>query len=359
MILVSTHARLRVSGAAAAFFALLLSAAAASAQTNQSALTVRLVLATVEQWPEEIVANGWIAPWHEAVIASEASGLKITAVLADVGDRVTKGQELARLAQDSTLADLHRQEAAVVSAEAALTEATANAARARKLQSSDAISEKDIKNLLVTEQKVQATLTSEKASLEAQRIKLAQTVIVAADDGVITSRSANLGNVVSTGTELFRLLRQSKVDWQAELDASQLARVAVGQKARIAMAGGAGIEGAVRLIAPTAAKGTGRTIVYVALPEDKGARPGLYTSGSIELAAKSALTLPESALVPRDGHMYVFTVKDDSRVTRVKVVTGRRQNGRVEVISGIGPDTQVVESGGAFLSDGALVSQIH
>ncbi len=348
----------RHGGIIAACLVLLLSATAASAQRNESALTVRAVSPVQEEWPEEIIANGWIAPWHEAVIASEASGLKITAVLADIGDRVTKGQELARLSQDSTLADLHRQEAAVAGTEAALAEARANAVRARQLGPAQAMSDKDVKNYLVTEQKAEATLASERASLEAQRIKLAQTVIVAADDGVITSRAASLGNVVSTGAELFRLLRQSKVDWQAELDASQLARVKAGQKARVVMDGGTEIQGTVRLIAPTAAKGTGRSIVYVALPPDKEARPGFYTSGRINIAAKPALTLPEAALVPRDGHMYVFAIGDDARVIRVKAVTGRRQNGRVEIVSGIEPDTRVVESGGAFLSDGALVSVV-
>ena len=344
---------------AACFVFLFLNAAAASAQRNESALTVRAVSPIQEEWPEEVIANGWIAPWHEAVIASEASGLKITAVLADIGDRVTKGQELARLSQDSTLADLHRQEAAVAGAEAALAEAQANAVRARQLGPAQAMSDKDVKNYLVTAQKAEATLASEKAALEAQRIKLAQTVIVAVDDGVITSRSASLGNVVTTGSELFRLLRQSKVDWQAELDASQLARVKLGQKARVVMAEGVEIEGTVRLIAPTAAKGTGRSIVYVALPENKEARPGFYTSGRIDIATKPALTLPETALVPRDGHMYVFTIKDDARVSRVKVATGRRQNGRVEIVSGIEPATRVVESGGTFLSDGALVSVVR
>jgi multidrug efflux pump subunit AcrA (membrane-fusion protein) len=69
--------------------------------------------------------------------------------------------------------------------------------------------------------------------------------------------------------------------------------------------------------------------------------------------------LPETALVPRDGHMYVFTITDESRVTRVKAVTGRRENGRVEILSGIAPEARVVESGGAFLSDGALVSVVR
>jgi RND family efflux transporter MFP subunit len=350
----------RYGGVIAAWFVfLLLNALAANAQSNESALTVRFVSSIQEEWPEEIIANGWIAAWHESILASEASGLKITAVLADVGDRVVKGQELARLSQDSTLADLRRQEAAVANAEAALTDAQANATRARKLEPSQAMSDKDVKNYFATELKAQATLASEKASLDAQRIKLVQTVVVAVDDGVITSRSASLGNVVSTGAELFRLLRQSKVDWQAELDASQLTRAKVGQKAGVVMAEGVEIKGIVRLIAPTAAKGTGRSIVYVALLDDKEARPGFYASGHIDVAAKPALTLPETALVPRDGHMYVFTIKDGARVSRVKIVTGRRRNGRVEIVSGLEPDTRVVESGGAFLSDGSLVSVVR
>jgi RND family efflux transporter MFP subunit len=352
-------ARLRALGVTAACLAYLLGASIAGAETGQSALTVRLVSPKMEQWPEDVVANGWITPWHEAVIASEAQGLKIIAVLADVGDRVSKGQELARLSQDSALADVHRQEAAVASAEAALSEAQANAARARKLETSQALSEKDIKSYLIAEQKAQAALASERASLEAQHIKLAQTVIVAVDDGVITSRAASLGNVVNTGTELFRLLRQSRVDWQAELDVSQLARIKAGQKAHVAIAAGTEVEGTVRLIAPAAAKGTGRSIVYVALAGDKEPRPGLYASGRIELASKPALTLPESALVPRDGQMYVFTIKDGSHAARVKVLTGRRQSGRVEITSGIEPDIRVVESGATFLSDGTLVAVVQ
>jgi RND family efflux transporter MFP subunit len=317
---------------------------------------VRLTPPTIEEWPEEIVANGWLAAWREAVIASESSGLKITAVLADVGDRVSKGQELARLSQESTFADLHKQEAAVAQAEAALAEARGNADRARRLDTSGALSQKDIKSQLIAEQKAEASLALERAALETQRIRLAQTVIVAVDDGVITSRSASLGNVVNAGAELFRLLQQSKVDWQAELDESQVALVRVGQKARVATAKGSDIGGAVRLIAPTAATGTGRSIVYVALAEDKGARPGLYASGRIELGGKPALTLPESALTPRDGNKYVFTVQEDRRAFRVKVATGRRANGRVEITSGLTADARVVESGGAFLSDGALVT---
>ncbi|MEK1933390.1 MAG: biotin/lipoyl-binding protein, partial [Pararhizobium sp.] len=100
-------------------------------QPEASALTVFLVTPAQRHWPETVPASGWLKPWQEAIIASETSGLRITDVPVDVGAVVTKGQTLVRLSQDSVLADLRRQAAAVESAKASLVKAKANADRAR------------------------------------------------------------------------------------------------------------------------------------------------------------------------------------------------------------------------------------
>ncbi|MFT3734299.1 MAG: hypothetical protein QM776_04640 [Rhodocyclaceae bacterium] len=111
-----------------------------------------------------------------------------------------------------------------------------------------------------------------------------------------------------------------------------------------------------RIAAPTLATETSRAYAYVILPVGSAARAGMYASGRIELGDQPALTVPQSAVVMRDGMSYVFEVGSDSRAVRRKVSIGRRQGDRVEVLSGITPQAQLVASGAAFLSDGDVVS---
>jgi multidrug efflux pump subunit AcrA (membrane-fusion protein) len=74
------------------------------------------------------------------------------------------------------------------------------------------------------------------------------------------------------------------------------------------------------------------------------------------MANMPALTLPQSAIVMRDGRAYVYVVDADHKVASRPVATGRRQGDRVEVISGVGADARIVAGGGAFLSEGAQVT---
>jgi RND family efflux transporter MFP subunit len=320
-----------------------------------SALTVRLVKPEKLEWMESVSANGWLKPWHEARIDAEVGGYRIADVLVDVGSVVTKGQELLHLSQNSALADLRQQEAAVAKAEANLVKAKSDAERARRVTGTGALSEQEINEYLNSEKTAEASLDAENAALKSQKIKLDQTVVRAVDDGVITSRSAALGAVVSSGTELFRLIRQRRVEWQAEVSVRDLPKVKEGLAASVNMPGGQKVDGRVRLVSPTVDSTTGRSIVFVELPIDDRARVGLFASGEILLAATPALTVPETSLVFRDGLNYVFTVDGDHKAVRLRVEVGRRQQDKVEVLGGLPADASVIESGGAFLSDGSRV----
>jgi hypothetical protein len=100
--------------------------------------------------------------------------------------------------------------------------------------------------------------------------------------------------------------------------------------------------------------------VYVDLPASatgKGstARAGMFARGEFELGATDALTVPQRALVVRDGFNYLFRLGADNRVSQLKVQTGRLAGERVEVISGLVPDARIVVNGAGFLNDGDLV----
>ena len=330
--------------------------AAAAPSSPRAAMAVTLATARQEAWPLALEASGALAAWQEAVIGAETGGLRITALHADVGARVRRGQLLAELARDGVAADLRKAEAAVASARASLRQATANAARAGSVRGSGGVSEQQIDDYEGAEQTARAALDSALAALEAQRITLGQTRILAVDDGVITTRSAALGQVLSVGAEVFRLLRQGRVEWRAELDAQQLMQVRSGQPATLVLPGGRTLAGQVRIAAPTLAGDTGRGTVYVSLPPGSAAQAGMFASGRIQVGEQPALTLPQAAVVLRDGRAYVFEPGADNKVVRRSVSTGRRLGERVEIREGLAAGAKVVASGGAFLSDGDTVA---
>ena len=84
----------------------------------------------------------------------------------------------------------------------------------------------------------------------------------------------------------------------------------------------------------------------------------MFASGQFELGTSDAMTVPQQAVVVRDGFSYVFRLNADQRVSQLKVQTGRRLADRIEVVDGLTPDALVVVSGAGFLNDGDLVRNV-
>lgn len=331
------------------------SAAHVAASAPKAALSVQTVKPQSGQWPMVITANGVIAAWQEAVIGAELAGLRLLTVQANVGDRVARGQVLATLQADSVQADLNNTRAAVVEAEALMQEARANADRARSLHGSGAVSAQDAQRALTAEQTARAHVDAAKSQLAAQELRMRQTRIVASDDGVISARLATVGAVVQPGQELFRLIRQSRLEWRAEVPAADLLRIKPGMSAWATPPGAEPLQGKVRMVAPTVDAATRNGLVYVDLPAAAmggGARAGSFAAGRVEIGQSQGLTLPQTAVLLRDGFNYVFKVSDKGQVMQLKVSVGRRVGDRVEVLQGLDPQANVVAAGVGFLSDG-------
>ena len=329
--------------------------AAAEPAPPRPALTVTLVTPTEADWPMAIGAGGGLYAWQEGVIAAETGGLRVVEIGVEVGDQVHRGQELVRLADDTVRAELAQQQARVAQVQASLAEARANADRARSVKDRGAMSEQQSTQYLVGEQTAEANVAAAEAALEMQRLRLAQTRVLAVDDGVVSSRTATLGMVVQPGTELLRIVRQGRVEWRAEVTAEQLAQVRPGQEAELRLPSDETVVGQVRTAAPTLDPGTRYGLAYVDLPVGSPARAGMFARGTIRLGTRRSLSLPESAVVLRDGNTYVYRVADGDRVDEIRVLAGRRAEGRVEILEGLEPGVRVVERGGAFLHDGDLV----
>lgn len=321
-------------------------------------LSVELVSPKQASWADELTASGEVAPWQEAIIGAEVGGVRLDEVAVDVGTHVRKGQLLARYSDDVLRANLLRQDAAVAEAEANQAKAAADVVRADKLAETNALSAQAIMSYHTQEKVADATLASAKAQQRVQALQLRYARVVAPDDGVISSRSATVGAVGAVGGELFRLVRQSRLEWRAQVSAVALARLKPGVAVSVMALDGSKVIGKVRQVSPTVDSNTRNGFVYVDLPASSGLSAGMFVTGRFELSKRDAITVPESAVVLRDGNRYLMKVDAQSRVHEVKVNTGRRENNAIEVLDGVAVSDRFITSGGAFVADGDLVKVV-
>jgi RND family efflux transporter MFP subunit len=351
----------------ALFTTILLASAGATADDKKAepakpALTVTTGRPQSTTLPLRLGANGNVAAWQEAVIGSESAGLRLAEVRVNVGDVVKKGQVLAVFATEAVNADVDQARAALQEAQANAAAAAEDAKRARSLQSSGAFSEQQVMQYLTTERTANARMVAARAGLAQQQLRLKYTQVVAPDSGIISARSATVGAVVGVGTELFRMIRQGRLEWRAEVTAAELARIKSGMPVIVRAANGGDVAGRVRTIGPTIDPQTRNALVYVDLPPALSAnaplKAGMFASGQFELGSSGAVTVPQQAVAVRDGFSYVFRVNADQRVSQLKIQTGRRLGDRIEVLNGLAPDALIVLGGAGFLNDGDLVRSV-
>ena len=333
------------------------------AAAPKPALTVTLTQGRSGSLPIKLAANGSVAAWQEASVGAEASGLRVQELRASVGEAVQRGQVLATFAPESVQADVALARAALAEANANAFEASANADRARAVQGSGALSAQQVNQYLTQELTAKARVESAKAQLDSQLLRLKHTQVLAPDAGVVSVRTATVGAVLGAGTEMFRLIRQGRLEWRAEVTANELGRVSPGTGVLVTAPGGAQIKGRVRVVSPTVDAQTRNGLVYVDLlappagPKALGAafKPGMFARGEFELGQSSALTVLQSAVLVRDGFSYVMRVGADNKVSQLKVQTGRTVGDQVEILSGLKPEDRLVASGASFLSEGDVV----
>jgi multidrug efflux pump subunit AcrA (membrane-fusion protein) len=272
---------------------------AAPAAVSRPALTVRTTLLREDKWSRSLSANGSILPWQEAIISAQVQGLRISEVKVGIGDYVKQGDVLVTLD---------------------------NFAR----PSED---------------------TSERSS---------QGRIVAPDDGVISLANANVGSMLQSGTELFRLIRKGRLEWHADLTAEELMLIRKGMTAEVTVGEGRVIRGTVRAISPSVNAQTRYGYALVSLPDSSGIIAGAYARGIFDISGgkKTLQSLPQSAVMQRGSTTYVLTVGADNHVHERTVVTGQRIGDRIQIKQGLKADEAVVESGGAFLTEGDVVQVV-
>jgi RND family efflux transporter MFP subunit len=271
---------------------------------------------------------------------------------ADIGKPVKAGELLAEIDPRTYQAALDQAKGAFARDSANLTEAKLDLGRYQALAAQNAISSQQLSAQRATVAADSGVVAVDKANMDAARINLGYTRIVAPFDGIVTSRSIDIGNYVAvgngSGTPLFTVSDQSKLRIYVRVPQASSAEVKPGMTATFAVPEYPGwvFTATVQASSDAVDTTTGSVLVELQADNTNGAlKPGDYAQVRFDLHNKSGtVQVPASALMFRTNGMAVATVGSDGRVAIKPVAIAHDFGSAVEIAYGLKPEDRVINN---------------
>lgn len=322
----------------------------------EQARAVRVAEVAVRPLASGLTASGVIRPREEAAVGSELAGYRVLSVQAEEGDRVGRGDLLARLDPGLIEADIARARATVAQNEATAARARAEAARVSGLDGTGVLAQEAIDQRRFEARSHEAALAAARAQLKDLTTRRARLALTAPVDGTVITRNLAPGAIAAAGGEpLFTIARESLFELAAEVPEAELDRMKPGTPADVSLPGGTTLSGKVRTVLPRVGDRNRLGTVLVALPVDPALRAGGTGTARFGATGRAVTAVPEAALQFSARGPSVMVVGRDNRVRRRPVRPGQRADGWVELVEGPPPGTRVLLSGASFVLEGDLV----
>jgi HlyD family secretion protein len=308
---------------------------------------------------DAVTAPGSIAARRDAAVGVQGEGGRVTQVLVEAGQAVSKGQLLARIDDAVQVQQSAQLAASVRSAEADARLAQANLTRAEALVSRGFISKADIDQRTATRDGAVARVAVAKAQLAENNARIERLQVRAPAAGLVLARSVEVGQVVSPSAVLFRLAEGGTLEMRAQVAEQDMARLKPGMIAMVTPLGSTSeYRGKVWLIDPVIDIASRQGIARIALAYEPGLRVGAFAKTRIEVGEAPRPVLPQSAVMSDDKGNYVFVIGAENRVERRDITTGTVGDQGVSIATGLNGTEKVVVSAGAFLRPGEKVAPV-
>ncbi|WP_336976663.1 efflux RND transporter periplasmic adaptor subunit [Brevundimonas nasdae] len=317
--------------------------------------TVSAATVTQTSLDRTVTASGTISAWEEVPVAAETGGLTAVAVYVDEGSYVRQGQPLVQMNDALLRAQLRQQQAQVQLAEANVARDNAALDRAQQLKERGFLSQASLDTALANQRSSNANLAAARAALSQTQTQLSQATIRAPVGGLIISRSVTKGQIIAAGTELFRMVRDGRLELDAQVPETELALVRAGQSATITSSEAGQTTGSVRIVTPEVNATTRLGLARISLAPGAQLRPGMFARADIAVGDQPATTVPTGAVLYRDNKPGVFVVRGDSTVHFQPVTILSRTEAQTAV-SGVDVGVRVAVDGAGFLNEGDRVN---
>nr|WP_315025392.1 efflux RND transporter periplasmic adaptor subunit [Brevundimonas diminuta] len=317
--------------------------------------TVSATTATSVALPRTVVASGTVSAWEEVPVAAETGGLTATILYVDEGSYVRQGQPLVQMNDVLLRAQVRQQQAAVQTAEANVARDDAALARAQELKTRGFLSQASLDTALANQRASAANLASAHAALAETQTRLSQATIRAPVSGLIISRSVTKGQIISAGTELFRMVRDGRLELDAQVPETELPLIQAGQSAAVTSSQAGSTTGTVRIVTPEVNAQTRLGLARISLAPGSALKPGMFARAAIEAGTRPATVVPTDAVLYRSNKSGVFVLNADSSVRFIPVTVLSRRDDQTSV-EGLNAGVRVVVAGAGFLNEGDKVT---
>jgi HlyD family secretion protein len=328
---------------------------------NPSAIpTVSVAEVRVSAVPTTISIIGTIAARYDMPIGVEGDGGRVTAVYVEAGDHVKRGQALAHLNNAVLEPQVTNLEAALDQARAEAELAEAEYQRARAVGASGALSAEETQKRKSSSVTAAAHVKVAVAQLEEAKARLARADVRAPADGIILTRTVEVGQTAMPGGEaLFRLSKDGETELRGQVAEQDLPLLKVGQTVDVKLTGTSKIyQGKIRLLGAVIDPATRLGTVKVALTPDTNLRPGAFARAEVTVSNAERSVVPQTAVLNDEKGSYVLLVNAQGKVERRAIRVSGMVAGGVTVAEGLGPKDQIVTTAGAFLQEGETVKPV-
>ena len=319
---------------------------------------VRAVRATAVQYRPSAAITGEVRAKVQSDLSFRTGG-RVTERLVDVGSRVRTGDVLARIDDAEQRAEVEIARAGVQSAEATVKQKTLAFDRNKALLQSRNVAQATYDQSQMELIAARSALETADATLATALDSLSYAELKADADGIITSRSIEVGEVVSAAQPALTLAHDGPRDAVFDVfEAFFLAGPLSDEVAVTSVAGGTGsLRGEIREVSPAIDTSSGTIRVKVALPEDALWPLGAAVAGEFRLPARSGIVLPWSAMTSAKGEPAIWTVDAATGAVSLRTVTvDRYRTADFIVTGGVAAQDRVVVEGGKFLREGQAVT---
>lgn len=359
---------------------------AAQAAPASAAQPATVEAARVTPVELRVPVSGSLVARQPALVYPQLSGAEVTELLVEPGDRVTRGQVLARLSQSAVKAQLAQAEAEaqrtvaavrqasnqIDSAEATYAQALAALKRTQQLQQGGSATRAALDDVIAAEAAARAQAASSRdglavaeaaraqaeAALDLARLNLDWTEVTSPVDGVVSARDVQIGAMGSAaGDPMFTIVSDGSIEWQAEVVETALDQLKLDDPAIATVAGLGEVQGRVRRLPAAVDPATRLGELRITLEASDGLRTGLFASGWVIVDRRDGLTVPLTAVLDEMDGPVVQVVRDGTVETR-PVQAGAIWQGRREILSGLQAGDQVITRAGAFFRDGDRVNAV-
>jgi HlyD family secretion protein len=302
-----------------------------------------------------IEASGVLISREEAAVTAEITGYRVARVLADIGQHVSAGQPIVQLDDTLLKSQIDQQQALAAQADVAAKQAEAQAARVAGLDGSGVLSQEQIEDRRFQAQSARAQANAQAASLRDLRTRQGKMTVRSPVAGTVLERTVRPGDLSGGSQPMFRIVRDSLVELEAQVAEGEVANIRPGQPVQVTLPSGRTMQGVVRLLGPSVDPQTKLGKVRVQLPVSADLRPGGFARALFGSVASSALTVPEAALRYDADGVTVMVVDEANKVRKVPVRAGRRGGGFVELIQGPPAGSRVLLGAASFVLEGDVV----